>query len=191
MRPERRPAAGMVGRFASPHTPTMPQGQTRDEVVESWMLTVVADGGVDRFDDLHVDDIDEQWKDRKVWVSAGLEAYRIAVALRSRHRLPFVVALGFSLESAEGSNPMGFKTIEDFATRLDWSPPSLYLFHPGRTPCTDAQRAVVENVVEENVFIQDLNPAIFGVEVCAERVYYMAFRPAGSNEANASVFVEG
>jgi hypothetical protein len=147
----------------------MSREQTRQEVVERWMLTAVADGGVERFDDLHVDRIDEQWKDRKAWVSAGLEAYRVAVALRTRHQIPLVVALGFSLESGERLNIMGFEMMEEFAGKLDWSPPSLYLFHPGRTPCTEAAQAVVEKVVEDNVVIQELSPAMFGVEVSAAR----------------------
>jgi hypothetical protein len=155
------------------------------------MLAVVTDGGVDRLDDLHVDRIDEQWKDRRTWLSAGLEAYRIAVALRTRHQLPFVVALGFSLESGEKVSGKSLETIEEFASRFDWSPPSLYLFHPGKTPCAEAQRAVVEKVIEENVIIQDLNPAIFGEDVRVERAYYMVYRSTGSNEATSSVFIEG
>jgi len=86
---------------------------------------------------------------------------------------------------------MGFETIEELAGRLDWSPPSLYLFHPGRTPCTEATRAVVEKVVEDNVVIQELNPAMFGVEVSAARAYYMVFRPTGASEATSSLFIEG
>ena len=179
------------GDTCRPNTPTMSREQRRQEVVERWMLTAFTDGGVERFDDLHVDRIDEQWRDRKAWVSAGLEAYRVAVALRTRHQLPFVVALGFSLESGERLNIMGAETMEEFAGRLNWLPPSLYLFHPGRTPCTEATRAAVEKVVEDNVVIQELNPAMFGVEVSAARAYYMAFRPTGSSEATSSVFIEG
>jgi hypothetical protein len=38
------------------------------------MLATVSDGGVERLDDLHVDDIDASWKDPASWVSAGLIA---------------------------------------------------------------------------------------------------------------------
>jgi hypothetical protein len=148
----------------------MPLKPSSEEVIERWMLTIVTDGGVTRFDDLHIDEIDEQWKDRSLWVSAGLEAYRIAVALRNRHQLPFVVALGFSLEGGPESQGMDFHTPAEFAERLDWSPPSLYLFHPDRTPCAGAQMPGDQNSPGDGGTIQDLNPGIFGVEVTAKRI---------------------
>jgi hypothetical protein len=169
----------------------MPLEQTGEEPIERWMLTVATDGGIDRFDDLHIDKIDARWKDPKVWVRAGLEAYRTAVALRNRHQLPFVVALGFSLKSSEKLLGMECHTIDEFSNWLDWSPPSLYLFRPGKTPSAEAQRGVVEKILEENVMIQDLNPAIFGADVSVERAYCMVFRSTGSNENTSSVFVEG
>ncbi len=181
----------MAGRQVLPQHSTMSREQTREEVIEGWMLTAVRDGGVERFDDLHVDRIDAQWKERKAWVSAGMDAYRVAVVLRDRHQLPFVVALGFSLEPGEKLSDMGLKTMEELAGRLDWSPPSLYLFHPGRTPCSEATRAIVEKVVEDNVVIQELTPAMFGAEAIAARAYYMVFRPTGSSEATSSLFIEG
>ena len=38
------------------------------------MIAVVSHGGLDRYDDLHVDQIDPNWKARAFWVSAGLES---------------------------------------------------------------------------------------------------------------------
>jgi hypothetical protein len=180
------------GRLRSPQKlTTMPLKPSSEEVIERWMLTIVTDGGVTRFDDLHIDEIDEQWKDRSLWVSAGLEAYRIAVALRNRHQLPFVVALGFSLEGGPESQGMDFHTPAEFAERLDWSPPSLYLFHPDRTPCAGAQMPGDQNSPGDGGTIQDLNPGIFGVEVTAKRTYYLAFKGQGSQDNLRSVFVEG
>jgi hypothetical protein len=179
------------GRLRSPQKlTTMPLKPSSEEVIERWMLTIVTDGGVTRFDDLHIDEIDEQWKDRSLWVSAGLEAYRIAVALRNRHQLPFVVALGFSLEGGPESQGMDFHTPAEFAERLDWSPPSLYLFHPDRTPCAGAQMPGDQNSPGDGGTIQDLNPGIFGVEVTAE-TYSLAFKGQGSQDNLRSVFVEG
>jgi hypothetical protein len=172
-------------------SPTMSQDRTREEVVERWMLTIVADGGKDRFDDLHIDQIDNQWKDRKTWVSAGLEAYQIAMALRSRHCLPLVVALGFSLKPGGTSNEVSLETLQDFECRLNWSPPSLYLFPHGKTPYDQTQRVAFESVSGNKVAIRDLEPAIFGEATPTQRAYYMEFIQADSTEASASVFIEG
>ena len=169
----------------------MPLKPSSEQVIERWMLTIVTDGGIARLDDLHIDQIDEQWKDRNVWVRAAFEAYRIAVALRNRYQLPFVVALGFSLETGPESQGLDFYTPAEFAERLNWSPPSLYLFHPDRTPRAGAQSPAHQSSPGDSGTIQDLDPGIFGVELTAQRTYYMTFKSQGSEEHVRSVFVEG
>jgi hypothetical protein len=164
----------------------MSPGKTREQVIEGWMLAVATDGGIERFDHLHIDRIDEAWKEQSTWVDAALEAYRIAVALRNQHKLPFVVALGFSLESGAS-----FETTKTLASRLDWSPPSLYLFHPGKTPYNDVDPAATKKFLEHGVAVRELVPAMFGVETHVERAYHMEFRQTGSAELVSSVFIEG
>jgi hypothetical protein len=153
-----------------------------EKIVEQWMLTIVSDSGIRRFDDLHIDRIDPAWKSRQWWIEGGLQAFRLALALRDRNHLPFTVGLGFSLES--GSQPIGidFRTPEEFCETLDWSPPSLYLFHRGEEP--DKQVSSAEGIMRA------LSPAIIGAEGSA-RCYYLEFRGGGADEYSRSVFVEG
>jgi hypothetical protein len=153
----------------------------REKIIEQWMLTIVNDGGVRRFDDLHIDKIDPGWKPRQQWIEGGLEAHRVARAVRDRHQLPFTVGLGFSLES--GSQPIGvdFHAPEEFYQRLDWSPPSLYLFHRGEEP--SKQTAPGDRLAH-------LDPAIVGAEGNV-RCYYLEFKQDGSDEYCRSAFIEG
>jgi hypothetical protein len=155
--------------------------QAREHSIESWMLTIVRDGGVARMDHLHVDRIDEGCKPREYWVRSGLEAFRTALALRDRHHIPVTVALGFSLQS--GSYPTGvdFRNLGELNERLDWSPPSLYLFEPGKTPRTDSTDSV----------IQELALDFFGDPVRPANCYYIEFRQPQGTEYNRSVFLEG
>lgn len=154
----------------------------REKLIEKWMLTIINDGGVDRVDDLHIDRIDPSWKSREQWVEGGLQAFRVALAVRDREQLPFTVGLGFSLVS--GSQPIGidFRTPEEFRVKLDWLPPSLYLFHRGQEP--DKQVSSAEGIV------RDLSPSVIGAERSA-RCYYLEFRDTGAAEYSRSVFVEG
>jgi hypothetical protein len=92
------------------------------------MLATISNGGIDRLDDLHVDDIDENWKLRANWISASIRAYELAVRLQSNLALSVKVALAFSL--LDGMDQR-FDTEEEFERQLDWSPPSLYLFRAG------------------------------------------------------------
>ncbi len=154
----------------------------REEIIEQWMLAIVNDGGVRRFDDLHIDKIDPGWKPRQQWIEGGLEALRVALAVRDRHQLAFTVGLGFSLESGSRPIEIDFHAPEEFCERLDWSPPSVYLFHRGEEP--DKQ------VSPANGIVRDLNPAILGVEESA-RSNYLEFKQEGAAEYCRSVFIEG
>ena len=102
-----------------------------ETTIRRWMLATVSDGGIQRLDDLHVDKIDESWKDPTSWVSAGLIAYGLALRIRRELGLDVTVALGFSLVDAQDTSRDVFETREEFEKQLDWSPPSLYLFEVG------------------------------------------------------------
>jgi hypothetical protein len=95
------------------------------------MLATISNGGIKRLDDLHVDAIDESWKEPTNWVSGGLIAYGIALRIRRELGLDVTVALGFSLLDVPGTSVDVFETQEEFEMQLDWSPPSLYLFEVG------------------------------------------------------------
>jgi hypothetical protein len=102
-----------------------------EATIRRWMLATVSDGGIQRLDDLHVDKIDEGWKDPTSWVSAGLIAYGLALRIRRDLGLNVTVALGFSLVDAQDTSRDVFETREEFEKQLDGSPPSLYLFEVG------------------------------------------------------------
>jgi hypothetical protein len=95
------------------------------------MLATVTDGGIQRLDDLHLDDTDESWTEPTSWVAAGLIAYGLALRIRRELGLDVTVALGFSLLAAQGTSADMFETQEEFEKQLDCSPPSLYLFKVG------------------------------------------------------------
>jgi hypothetical protein len=103
----------------------------RETKVRQWMLATVWDGGIQRLDDLHVDHIDESWKEPTSWFSAGLIAYGIALRIRDELGIDVAVALAFSLLDAQDTSPDVFETQEEFEKQFDWSPPSLYLFDVG------------------------------------------------------------
>lgn len=121
------------------------------------MLTTIQDGGVARFDDLHIDRIDELWKPREMWIPGGLEAFRLALMLRDRHQLPFTVALGCSLESGEQLANVDFQTVDELGAKLNWTPPSLYLFTPGKEPRAENVRAIENGVVNADAVVRELS----------------------------------
>ena len=110
------------------------EAQRRRQVIEDWMLSNVENGSFSRYDDLHIDRIDERWRDRKTWIDGGLEALRLGVELRDERQLEFTVALGYSLVVPDSSTLGVPRSTEDLGAQVDSSPPSLYLFPKRREP---------------------------------------------------------
>ena len=71
----------------------------REEIIENWLLRIVSDGGIDRYDDLHIDVVDKRWTLRENWTAGALESYRIAGALRDRHNWDLSIVLAFALST--------------------------------------------------------------------------------------------
>jgi hypothetical protein len=158
----------------------------REQVIETWMLSIIKDGGVDRFDDLHVDRIDDKWKHRNIWFEAGLEAWHLAIHLRDKHRLDYTVVLAFSLEAGESTRGVDFTTRAQLESCFDWSPPSLYLFRRNQEP---RMRTAVAGA--ENISVKDVEPKMFGLPVEARHCYYIEFRQIDTGAYSRTVFVEG
>jgi hypothetical protein len=163
------------------------ESKDRVNVIEVWMLTVSRDGGIDRYDDLHIDSIDPEWKPREAWIGGGLLAFQDAVKVRDRLALSLTVALGLSLVPED----LVWSEIEGFAQlrpQLDWTPPSLYLFRKGEEPGTDLDKAIRDGLVDS-----DAVSIAFNLEDLpgfrAGRL--LRFRRTGSDEYTRSAFLIG
>ena len=152
--------------------------EEREARIERWMTTIVRDGGVERYDDLHIDEIDAHWANRDQWVRAGFEAFRIAVGLRELHKLALVVVLAFSLESGERQRGIDFETVDEFQSELDWSPPSLYLFPAESVPWSGGEAL-------------PLDAGTLFDAPDAQGCYYMEFKQPESAEYSRSVLLAG
>jgi len=165
-------------------------GERHLQIVQAWMLANVQNRGYERYDDLHVDRIDPDWKPREKWIDAGIEAFRLAVHLRDRNQLSFTVALAYSLVSLRPPRSgTDIRTREELESQLDWSPPSLYLFSPGEEPGTPPSIQKARGIAD-SVVVRDLPSDLLGIAI-GKRSYYIEFRQVEFDEWSRSVFVEG
>jgi hypothetical protein len=163
-----------------------------ESVIERWMLSITANGGIERYDDLHIDQIDELWRDRRYWLQGGLQAYALATHIRDKHRIEASVSLTFSLKSDSKPRGVTFASPLDFQAELDWSPPSLYLFCTGKEPWTEAELNSDRKSLRGGPILIPLDPAMFlGTPVNASASYYLEFLPDASAEYSRSVFLAG
>ena len=153
--------------------------------IESWMFRIIADGGVDRYDDLHIDRIDAAWKRRELWLPAALRAYELAIDIRDRGDLQFSIVLGFSLRSGEQMKGMNFKTRAEFEREFNQTPPSLYLFRPEQEPWLHEQNSGAKSGTQD--LMMKIDPALLGIEAHLKRCFYLEFRSPGETEFSRSV----
>jgi hypothetical protein len=151
-----------------------------EEIIKSWMLTIIGDGGIARHDDLHIDRIDHAWRPRNLWIPGALHAYNIAIKIRNRNKIGFSVVLAFSLKTSEKPIGIDFHSKEQFEARFNRTPPSLYLFKPGSEPWTQTKAVA-----------QQIPPAIFGGLADGEDCWYLQFKYDDSEGYSRSVFVTG
>jgi hypothetical protein len=156
--------------------------EERETRIQDWIAAIVRDGGIERYDDLHVDQIDTRWASREYWLQAGLEAFGIAVRLRNSQMLDLGVVLAFSLKSSENREGVDFSTSQALEAQLDWSPPSLYLFRRGREPWTQVGAEAVQLDAR----------SLFGRSpLDAKECYYLEFKQPESPEYFRTVFLAG
>ena len=155
-----------------------------EEIIESWMRTIIRDGGITRYDDLHIDRIDHEWGSRNLWVSSAFHVYDLAVNVRNRCKLEFSVVMVFSLKVSKEPTGIDFYTRDEFEAQLDQSPPSLYLFQRGREPWT-----AIKDGVSDDLFVQKMSTKIFGSLATRTDCWYMQFKHNSVNGYSRSVFV--
>jgi hypothetical protein len=162
-----------------------------ESVIERWMLDVSRDGGIARFDHLHIDRIDDAWASREHWIEGGLAAFHTARSLRDLHRLDVKVELAFSLQAGSSATGVDFATQEDLANTLDWTPPALYLFEPGHDHAIEIKSAIRDRHVYDNSAVEELLVNLFGGRESGCRCLYMEFRRTDEPEYSRSVLLQG
>lgn len=151
------------------------------------MLSTIRSGGIERFTDLHIDNIDLAWKKREHWFDGGLEALRIATIERTSNKLPFDVVLVYSLKA--GTDPLGIN-FSDTATlqeEFDWSPPSLYLIKKGEKPWTCGKGKGLSSPSE--ILTKSLDSSLFEHEGLTAQGFFIEFKPSEVIEYSRTVHI--
>jgi hypothetical protein len=151
------------------------------------MRQVSQDGGIERYDDFHIDDIDPDWEARNSWADASLWAFDAALEARDKLKLPCTVGLGMSLCSDELDFGDGV-SMAALVSQVDWSPPSLYLFRRGQEPGSDLDSAIQSGYIGTDTVSVEFR--VLDVPA-AKTGLFLRFRRNGSDEYTNSAFILG
>lgn len=130
------------------------------ERIARWIRDTMAEGKLDEFNDLHVDQISSQFRPKELWITASEHALDAARKLLGASGETLTLAIGISLTAFAA--PVGLRATSslDLVAELDWTPPSLYLFRHGAEPwlavegeeCTELPRAFRTDAPEGKAF---------------------------------------
>ena len=141
--------------------------------VRMWVKHVMTTGGIERFDELHLDQIDPAWADKSQWKRGMTASLEVARSICTELAPGKLLALICSLEDGPGAAPAN---LEELASQFDWTPPAFHLFHLGKEPwnqsSTDAKRIHLPldhfpELKASKVFLSEWNQ-----EDCLRRSFY-------------------
>ena|SRR5271157_2556122 len=162
-------------------------------VIQSWFDSAINDGGIDRYDDLHVDQIDSEWKPRNKWMVSALKSFEIALELRSANvsSQHLTVVLAFALESDVQPQGITFHNREELEKAFCSTPPSLYLFRPGGEFWTQVEDSKGGKVNDDLVIKTLIASELFGEMPENIKCIYMEYKRTGDEEYSRDIFLAG
>lgn len=138
-------------------------GTKHKSIIQSWFDSVIKDGGIDRYDDLHVDQIDAAWNAECYWITAALESFKIAVEIRNAHGSDLNVLLSIPLASEVEPVGVTFHCRKELEKSLSYTPPSLYILRSDNRIIREAKTVAEGSSADCNGNLKLLNSAeIFG-----------------------------
>lgn len=106
--------------------------------IETWAAEVIRHHRIDDFDDLHLDEISEEFRARDTWIAASEQCLELGARVMTQFPGEYAIVVGISLTSNDG--PVGIRVdgLDALGTELDWSPPSLYVVKRAAPPWVDS-----------------------------------------------------
>jgi hypothetical protein len=159
-------------------------------IIEQWIHSNVQNNGYDRFDDLHIDNIDRQWKASNFWIQGGFKAFQIAVRIRNEQMQNVTIALAFALIAGKEPRGLNFASLKEMERELNSSPPSLYLFRKGHEPWTDVGLRS-GRLAPDTVVLRNIDCHSFGCPPEAISCQCMEFKQVDFDEYSRTFLISG
>jgi hypothetical protein len=168
-------------------------GTKHRAIIQSWFDSAISDAGIDRYDDLHVDQIDSAWKPRSKWIASALESFEMALEVRDADvgNQHLTVVLAFALEPKVRPHGITFHSRAELEKAFCSTPPSLYLFRPGGEFWTQAEESRGDKV-NDDLVIKTLSASeLFGKMSAKIKCIYMEYMRTGDDEYSRELFLAG
>ncbi|NLR94561.1 hypothetical protein [Flammeovirga agarivorans] len=103
----------------------------KNNILNSFIDETIEKGYWENFNDIHIDDIDEEYSNKTSWVEGGLKCLNDTKGYLEKEYKDFTSFLIIPLESYVTKVGVNFKDEETLIRELSYTPPSLYICEKG------------------------------------------------------------
>lgn len=122
------------------------------EKIRNWILKVIDDGSWVQYNDIHIDEISSDFKERKNWIYGGIACYHLAIEIIKKLYPQFEVELCFHLKSKKLPGDYLVKNISELRKGLDdFTPPSLYIYEKNWEGVNSHARIKMKDFIEHDM----------------------------------------
>jgi|ERR1017187_6752966 hypothetical protein len=159
--------------------------------IQSWFDAVIHDGGIDRFDELHVDVIDKARKSKKSWISAALESFEIALEVRDADVSGQELTIILSFALVDDVRPLGvtFHDRESFEKNLSYSSPCILVYRKNNDLLKEWESFEYEAVSDNSVLTKLNATQLFGELYRPVRCIYSEYKRPEDDEFRRNLFL--
>jgi hypothetical protein len=97
-----------------------------DKYLKDWIEKVIDGELWNKFSDLHVDEIINDFQDKKAWLNGSLYVFNCISNLVDKSNYDILLAIPLSCTFSKTQSH--FSTFNELGKELDYTPPSFYLF---------------------------------------------------------------
>lgn len=112
-----------------------------------WVHQVISQRLWEKFVDLHIDEVDAEFKSPKNWIQGGVFLLVGIMSLIDKSKYEVILAIPLSCLTSESI--FDFKQLKELDRELDLTPPSLYLFPRGDKN--------FEQTIERSQFLEEIS----------------------------------
>lgn len=142
-----------------------------DEFVDflrNWINQVISNKLWQKYADLHIDEVDQVFKQKQNWITGSLFLFDCILSLIDRVNYGVLLIIPLSCVSKEGL--VTFTKLESFESELDITPPSFYLFPKGEKNYEET----IKSAKKIDMIIENMNISTYYKEENENEEYYRA-----------------
>lgn len=136
------------------------------DFLQNWIDQVISNKLWEKYADLHIDEVDQTFKQKPNWITGSLFLFNCILSLIDKVNYDVFLVIPLSCVSKE--DLVTFTKVESLESELDITPPSFYLFPKGEK----SYEETIKSTKKLDVIIENMNVNIYYKEENENEEYY-------------------